>query len=170
MKQVVWKLFMNYENEEAWLNRMSSQGLHCIDYCFGRYVFEQGKPGEYIYRIQLLDNPPKQAESLVYLSFLEDAGIEFVASQLRWAYFRKKAADGPFELFSDSESRIAHYRRIIVMLIPIALANLFFGIRYFTSGQKIHLANLAATFLVALPIRVYYLRLRMLKKDSQIRE
>lgn len=29
-----------------------------------------------------------------------------------WVYFRKKTAEGPFELFSDLDSRLAHVERV----------------------------------------------------------
>lgn len=47
-----------------------------------------------------------------YLRFMEDAGIEQVASLGRWVYFRKQTDGGAFELFSDIDSRIKHLWRI----------------------------------------------------------
>ncbi|MEG1434816.1 MAG: DUF2812 domain-containing protein [Gordonibacter sp.] len=47
-----------------------------------------------------------------YLRFMEDAGIEQVASLGRWIYFRKRTDGGAFELFSDIDSRIKHLWRI----------------------------------------------------------
>lgn len=134
MQKRVIKLFTNFEREEEWLNEMSAQGWHCRGYVFGRYLFERGEPGEYIYRIQLLEYPADHAQSAAYLDFLQDAGVEVVASCFRWVYLRKKAAEGPFELFSDLESRVAHYRRIVMMLLPLALANAVFSLRIFSDG------------------------------------
>lgn len=57
MKKRVFKFYTNYEKEEAWLNEMAASGWHCIDYLFGRYMFEKGEPGAYIYRIQPLYSP-----------------------------------------------------------------------------------------------------------------
>ena len=54
----------------------------------------------------MLENHPDSPESRKYLEFLEEAGIERVGSYMRWVYLRKKAADGPFDLFSDYESRM----------------------------------------------------------------
>src|SRR5690625_1824528 len=104
MKKRVIKFYSNYEKEEAWLNKMAAQGWHCVDYIFGRYTFEKGKPGEYIYRLQLIEHHYTHAKSADYLEFLEETGVEFIASHIRWVYLRKKAEDGPFELFSDKES------------------------------------------------------------------
>ena len=127
MKKHVWKLYMNYEKEEAWLNTMSAKGLAFTDYFLFRYTFEDSEPGEYIYRIELLENLPGHPESRKYLNFMAENGIEQISSWNRWVYFRKRAADGPFDIYSDIDSRIAHYKRIatlffIVMIIEISLS------------------------------------------------
>ena len=33
-----------------------------------------------------------------------------------WVILRKKAADGPFELYTDTDSQIEHYKKILIML------------------------------------------------------
>lgn len=169
-KQRIFKLFVNYEKEEAWLNKLAAQGLHCVDYMMGRYTFEKGAPGEYTYRIQLLENVPTQAESRAYLEFLEESGVEHIASHLRWVYLRKKTVDGPFELFSDISSRIAHYRRVVTMFIPIFLANFMFGLRAFHGGYSFSLLNLGAALLLAIPLLAYSRQLFTLSKERKIRE
>lgn len=80
MKHVVRKLFANFEKEEKWLNEMASKSLNLVDYSFGRYLFEEGTPGEYIYRIELLKEDPMHAESKAYINFMEDSGVECVAT------------------------------------------------------------------------------------------
>ncbi len=57
---------------------------------FGRYLFEKGSPGAYVYRIELLQYMPGHPEGAAYLEFLAESGIEVVASSLRWVYLRKK--------------------------------------------------------------------------------
>ena len=47
---------------------------------------------------------------------------------LYWAYFRRATEDGPFELFSDVDSRVKHMKRIrqvIVVLMPLIIFNFF---------------------------------------------
>ena len=124
MNSVVWKLYLNYEKEEIWLNEMSAKGFAFTNYTFFRYVFEECEPGEYVYRIELLENLPGHPESRKYLNFMEENGVEHMSSWFRWVYFRKKAAVGPFDIYSDVESRIVHYKRIatlyfVVMIIEI---------------------------------------------------
>lgn len=136
MKKTVHKLFWAWEfdREEKWLNDMSAKGLQLTDVGFCRYVFETGTPGEYQYRLQLLNHAPDHPESEHYIAFTEEMGAEQVGSLMRWVYFRKKAADGEFQLFSDMDSRIRHLQRILeLMLICMALefwvgfSNLFVG-------------------------------------------
>ena len=62
MRHSIMKLFMDYEKEEKWLNDMSAKGLQLVHYSFPRYTFEEGEPGEYTYRIQLLENIPSHLE------------------------------------------------------------------------------------------------------------
>jgi hypothetical protein len=112
MKHIIWKACYNYEKEEKWLNGLAAKGLAMTNYSWCRYVLEETPPGEYVYRIELLDHTASHPESRRYIAFVEETGAECVATYMRWVYFRKKAADGLFELFSDNTSRIAHYRRV----------------------------------------------------------
>ena len=170
MKKRVFKFYSNYEKEEIWLNKMAADGWHCIDYVFGRYTFERGEPCQYTYRLQLLDYPPRHVESAAYLEFLEEVGIEMVASHLRWVYLRKKTADGPFELFSDRESRIAHYKRIIIMLLPLAIVNLVFGLGFHGAWQPLNVFNLGAAILLGNSMISYYRRILSFEKEGQVWE
>ena len=120
-RKVVHKVFWawGFEREERWLNDMAALGWNLVDTTGVRYVFEQGAPGEYCHKLELLENLPSAAESERYLRFMEDAGIEHVAACGRWVYFRRRSVDGPFDLFSDLDSRIAHLRRIRTLLLVV---------------------------------------------------
>ena len=143
MRKVIYKLFTDYEKEENWLNEMSAKGLAFEDYTLGRYAFSDCKPGEYIYRLELLENLPRNPESQKYLSFMAESGAEPVASWFRWIYFRKKAEDGPFDIYSDIDSKIAHFRRIMWLFFPLMCLNFLFGFINLRNGisyfvQDIH--------------------------------
>ena len=113
----VWE----FDKEERWLNEMAAKGQLLTEVGFCRYVFEDGEPGVYQYRLELLEDAPSSPEGHSYIRFLEDTGAEQVGTLLRWVYFRKRTEDGPFDLFSDFDSRIAHLRRMLVMLTPILM-------------------------------------------------
>lgn len=125
MKHIVWKAYWDFEKEEKWLNEMAARGLALSDYSWCRYVFTEAPDNEYIYRIQLLTHRPDHPESVAYIKFMEESGIEFVASYWRWIFLRKKSSDGPFDIFSDIDSRIDHYKRICILLGGVGALNLF---------------------------------------------
>lgn len=125
MKHIVWKAYWNFEKEEKWLNEMSAKGMALTDYSWCRYVFTEAPNNEYIYRIELLKNLPSHAESIAYIRFLEESGIECVATYWRWIFLRKKSSEGPFDIYSDIESKINHYRRVNALFGVIGALNLF---------------------------------------------
>jgi len=129
MRRTVRKWFWvwDFEKEEEWLTQMAAKGLALISVGLCRYEFEECLPGEYAVRLELLENLPIHPESERYIAFLEETGAEHVGSYLRWAYFRKKTAEGSFELFSDNESRIKYLTRIIRFIAVIGVINLFIG-------------------------------------------
>jgi hypothetical protein len=105
----------DFKKREKWLNEMAAVGMNARPrWRFGSFIewfFEPGEPGEYAYRIELLPSDAKKAATREYLAFVEDMGIEVVLAQGRLAVFRKRSADGVFELFSDVESQIQYLRR-----------------------------------------------------------
>jgi hypothetical protein len=107
---------------------MSAKGFAFEDYVLFRYSFSDCKPGEYLYRIELLENLPGHPESQSYLKFMAENGATPVSNWFRWVYFQKKAADGPFDIYSDISSKIAHYKRILTLWLPLICVDIFMGI------------------------------------------
>jgi len=127
MRRALWKWFINYEKEERWLNEMSARGFALTDFFFCRYTFEDSLPGEYTYRIELLEHIPSHPESQRYINFLEENSAEHIASWHRWVYFRRKSEDGPFYIYSDIDSRIAHYKRVGTLYLCVGIAEICVG-------------------------------------------
>ncbi|MFC6652274.1 DUF2812 domain-containing protein [Paenibacillus rhizoplanae] len=136
MSQVVRKYFIDFEKEEAWLNEMSAKGLALVEYSWARYVFEESAKGEYIYRLELLEKDPKEESD--YLQFMEETGAERVPAgapakakrtliNQRWVIFRRKASEGPFQIYSDADSKIKHYQRIYKVYLSLAFLELIIG-------------------------------------------
>jgi len=178
MKHVVRKAFIDYEKEEKFLNKMSSMGLALTDYSWCRYVFEDAPKGEYIYRIELLENLATHPESRKYIEFMEETGAEFVCSYFRWVYFRRKASEGEFNIYSDIDSRMKHYKRIFLLFFVLTAANLAAGISNLLIGVAQQTFNLylsilsfslTAVMTIALLIPTGR-RIRRLKKEKYIRE
>lgn len=175
MKRTVWRLFWSADKEEAWLNRMASKGYALTDYFWARYVFEETDPGEYIYRLDLLDGSAKSPEGTDYIRFLEGSGAELVATYMRWVYFRKKAGDGSFELYTDLPSRYARlkklrhfYSALTTLELLCGVVNLSISLLYFLSGDAVSLINVILGLLM-LAIGVTFLVTLVLPVQSQIR-
>ena len=117
-----WFWVWDFEKEEDWLNEMAMNGwvLESVGIC--TYHFIRCEPGEYSVRLEM--HPYDEA----YLSFMNETGAEYVGRMMMWIYFRKKTAEGPFDLFSDIDSRIGHLNKIGRMLAIFGLANLLIGV------------------------------------------
>ncbi|QUL56680.1 DUF2812 domain-containing protein [Paenibacillus tritici] len=191
MSQVVRKYFIDFEKEEAWLNEMSAKGLALVEYSWARYVFEESAKGEYIYRLELLEKDPKEESD--YLQFMEETGAERVPTgapakakrtliNQRWVIFRRKASEGPFQIYSDTDSKIKHYQRIHNVYLSLALLELIIGsfnimLMLLNTSSNIYKINLIVGVLViilglffvwlSLPVRRKILRL---KNEKLIRE
>lgn len=130
MKTIIRKWFWawDFDKEELWLNEMSAKGLALSSVGYCRYEFVPCEKGEYNYRIELLENMPNHPESVQYIKFMEDSGVEQVGSYMRWVYFRKKSDDIPFDLFSDAPSKIKHLNRILTLIGILGGINLYNGL------------------------------------------
>ena len=117
-----WIWVWDFDKEERWLNEMAQNGwaLDGVGYC--RYEFVRCEPGEYTIRLEM--HPKDQA----YEDFMQETGAEKIGRVMQWIYFRRKAEDGPFDIFSDLDSRIGHLDRIGKMLSGIGAANLIIGV------------------------------------------
>ena len=131
-----WYWVWDFEKEEEWLNEMAMNGwvLESVGWC--TYHFVRCEPGEYSVRLEM---HPYDEE---YVSFMKDTGAEYVGRMMMWIYFRRKTADGPFDLFSDIDSKIAHLNRIGKMLAAIGGANLVIGIANSVSPSRLGWVNL----------------------------
>ena len=187
MKYVILKAIWNYEKEEQWLNEMSAKGLAFTDYSWCRYVFTDAPAGQYIYRIELLENMPTHPESQSYLRFLEESGVEFVSSYMRWVYLRKPASDGAFDLYTDLDSKIKHYQRInlmwtILMITEFIAGACNLGIGIINLNMNEHLGNFsygnliigavasALGFLFLVLCVPLHRKIKKLKQEKAIRE
>jgi hypothetical protein len=122
------------EREEAWLGEMSHEGWHLSEFGFpGVYYFRKGGPKNYVYRLDFQTSKMKDREA--YLQLFRDAGWEHLGNMSAWEYFRKEARPGEApEIFTDPESKIAKYRRVLSYLV-IFLPILF--ILYSTSWRHL---------------------------------
>lgn len=150
MIHVVRKLYWDFEKEEQWLNEMSAKGMALTHYSWRKYTFAETANREYLYRIELLDYVPTHPESIAYIRFLEESGIECFCTYGRWIYLRKKSSEGAFDLYTDLKSRIKHYKRIHTLWVSImwlefiiGLANILIGgLTYYFSSTDFSIMNI----------------------------
>jgi hypothetical protein len=179
MRRTIHKFFLawNYEKEEKWLNEMSAKGLQLVSVGYCKYVFEEGVKYEYSYKMEYHPDSSQDKRSS-YIQFLEETGIEYIGSILDWVYFRKKATDGVFEIYSDIDSEIKHKKRVLSFLLTITSVEL---IAFFSSLDRYienkHSTELVWTILffifsalLGLGIFTLYKKINMLKKENIIRE
>ena len=133
MRIKMWKYFIDEEATEKWLNELAAEGLNCVGTgcLMHKYYFEQDEPGEYTYRIVILDHTMGHPETVRYLNFLREGGVEYVTHGYRHFILRKKTADGPFELHTDRASLIKKNKTLknsaiitALILLPIIMANI----------------------------------------------
>lgn len=125
------------DEEEQWLNEMSEQGWHLQQVRFFRYIFEQGAPGQYIIRAEM---PGGEEAPKEYIEFMESTGAEYLSSTGGSIfYFRKLAALGEFELYSDVDSRLKHMNRWLLGACGSLLLPLFYfltwPLKYIRNGE-----------------------------------
>ncbi|WP_167816022.1 DUF2812 domain-containing protein [Methanocorpusculum sp. GPch4] len=184
MKHTTWRWISDYEKEEKWLNEMAAKGMSLYSFFFGKYTFEETEPGKYIYQIELLESFPTSPQSVAYLRFLEDTGVVCVASVFRWVYLRKEAASGPFELYTDIDSKIKRLSTMknlwftfVWLEFIIAAANLAMVIYgWIVLGQMAWINLGCVVLLVVMGLLLLHLglkparKIKSLKREQLIRE
>ena len=87
-----------------------------------------------------------------------------------WIYFRKKTADGPFDLFSDIDSRISHLDKIGKMLAAVGGANLLIGIVNAFSPARLGWINLLCATLLMYSLGRIHGKKEALEKERLLHE
>lgn len=187
MKHIIRKAFWDYEKEEKWINEMASKGLVFENYSWLKYEFEEAPAGEYIYRIIFLENPVDHPESKKYIEFLEETGAEYVSHYMKWVYFRKKATDGAFKIYSDIDSKLKHYKRVNLYWLAFAaleltagfinvfMSTLYYNVEGLSSGLS-SINYIIGTPLIVLGILFLFIsapvrrKIKHLEREKTIRE
>ena len=159
-----WFWVWEFEKEENWLNEMAMNGwvLESVGFC--AYHFTRCEPGEYTVRLEM--HPYDEA----YVQFMQDTGAEYVGRMRMWIYFRKKAADGAFDLFSDIDSRIIHLDKIGKMLTAVGGANLLIGIANTFSPARLGWINLLCATLLMYCLGRIHGKKEALEKERLLHE
>lgn len=180
MRQTIRKWFWAWEfdEEEKWLTDMAAKGKALVSARYATYEFEYCEPGEYAVRLEMLENSPKSHEGQQYIGFVESTGAEYVGRVMKWVYFRKKTADGPFELHGDNATRLKHLKSIINLLRPLLAVNTGAGLYNICIGIGLNsainvicgCASLAVTVLLWKGMTKLDEKKKQLEKESQLFE
>ena len=170
-RRVIRKLFWvwEFDEEEKWLNDMAKRGWALDSVGFAKYTFIESEPGEYAVRLEMLDHTAASSEGQDYIDFVESTGAEYIGNMMQWVFFRKKAAEGDFDLFSDIDSRIRHMERIVKPLGIIALSNLLIGVGNLLIGG-LGLINIACSALLGYACHKINQKKTALQKERSLHE
>lgn len=116
IKKFHWFWAWDDEKQEIWLREMSKKGWHFKSVAMpGNYIFEQGKPINYTYRLDYFINRKDIPD---YLQLFQDAGWGYLGNMGGWQYFCKEDVNGEEqEIYSDKESKAKKYQRLMLYLI-----------------------------------------------------
>ncbi len=159
-----WLWVWEYDKEERWLNQMAMQGWALAEVGFCRYTFEKCEPGEYIVRLQM------QKGDADYVAFLEEIGAEYIGRVAMWIYVRRRAEEGSFELFSDTQSKLEHLQWIARMLLAAGLCNLLIGVVNAFSGNPVGAVNVALATLLMYGLGRIHGKVEQLEQERELHE
>ncbi len=161
-----FRIFVNIDKEEAWINSVIAQGYRLKHVSsLGQYVFEKlpsgsGMDNSHTETAQTAPHPEEQEtepflplvrmdfrtfskkeDFINYLTLFEDYGWHHVAGKKSEGnqYFERMRPDCQEEIFSDSPSKAARYRRISSMWMMLFAAYLPLLIIYW---NNFHLSSL----------------------------
>lgn len=166
MRKFHWFWAWDDEKEEAWLRKMSQQGWHFRAVTPpGSYLFEQGEPTDYVYRLDYFTDGRDRAN---YLQLFEDAGWSYLGDMGGWQYFRHPTVDDePLEIYTDNASKAQKYRRImafLVIMLPVLLSTVIL----IGSGVQSLLLQIITVPLALALVMYAYAMVRLLMRIGQL--
>jgi len=117
-----FRLYLDKDKETTWINEMAQSGFALKSFFAGFYTFEKCEPGEYIYQIDFGSKLFSVNED--YRDFMEENNIEIVCLWGYWIILRKHAKEGEFVLYTDVDSSIEHYIKILKMFKIVTIIEL----------------------------------------------
>lgn len=118
----VFKLYFDKDKETKWLNDMADQGWAMNGFFAGFYRFEPCEKGKYSYQIDFGNEFFSVSDD--YREFMSDSDIEIIQSWGFWVFLRKLSSEGEFQLYTDVDSQIEHYKKIRNMFKAVTVIEL----------------------------------------------
>ena len=159
-----WYWVWDFEKEEEWLNQMAEEGqlLDGVGWC--TYRFRNSLPGEYVIRLDLDRNDGNFHE------LLADAGAECIGKVFKWAYYRRRTDEGPFELYNDIDSKEDYLNRIIRFIGIVCILNLAIGLLGIANDSPAAPLNMLCAALLAYAIGRIHGKKEVLQKERKLHE
>ncbi|MBI9047147.1 MAG: DUF2812 domain-containing protein [Anaerolineaceae bacterium] len=156
------------EKEEIWLREMSLKGWIFKSVSLpGNYIFEQGKPTDYVFRLDYFTN---RKELAAYLQIFEDSGWDYMREMNSWQYFRKLAVkDQVMEIFTDNDSKAKKYQRILIFLV-ILLPIFLNTITIINRGADSTILQIIAFFFSLMLLFYTYAMVKLILRITQLRK
>ena len=117
-----FRLYLDKDKETTWINEMANKGYTLKSFCAGFYNFEKCEPGEYVYQIDFGSKMFSVSDD--YREFMAENNIEIVCLWGYWIILRKRASEGEFVLYTDVDSSIEHYTKILKMFKVVTIIEL----------------------------------------------
>lgn len=117
-----FRLYLDKDKETTWINEMAQKGYALTGFFAGFYKFEECKPGEYVYQIDFGSKMYSVSDD--YREFMAENNIEIVCLWGYWIILRKRADEGEFVLYTDVDSSIEHYTKILKMFKVVTIIEL----------------------------------------------
>lgn len=110
----VWRFFTvaDYEREEQWINEMAREGWNLTAVGFARYIFRRGTPGQYIYKLDIVERTESDEVKESYFNFLTECNIRIVGEFKDWLFLQKPAVEGPFDMKNDAYAKLRRVNKI----------------------------------------------------------
>ncbi|MFE3573012.1 DUF2812 domain-containing protein [Lysinibacillus sp. NPDC059133] len=139
---IKFKIFFDIEKEEQWLNHMLSKGWVCTNInSAGFYTFKNTVDLEQVIRIDFQQDFRREERSN-YKQLYEDFGWQALKEKsYDGTYYWLKRKDGDDELFSDHDSQIAKYKRLMKHASNLAIFS-FIWLMFFYSNDNFYFFNI----------------------------
>lgn len=121
------RFFLDFDKEEAWLNRMADDG-YLLRKRGLRYTFAPVAPGTAVVRVDYRSSM-KQADFDDYVRLFEDAGWRHLHGARHGGpqYFASQTAGAGADIFSDHASKAQRYRRSVAAYGAVLVMFLVFS-------------------------------------------
>lgn len=129
-----FRLFMDIEKEENWLNGMAEKGWMCTHVSsLNFYQFDKRAESDHVIRIDYQSFKSKEAKER-YIELYKEYGWQYLGGG--YLHYWLKPADGRDDLFSDRSSKKAYLNRLLSYYGTLAVSMIFITFLLFNNSSQ----------------------------------